>query len=95
MEKEYKNVLKTTLTRENYKKVVEDKEMGLEFYVWLYHRLGRDKKKFNKAVESLIDNKDEFTKLIDRKIELHREAIKKLKRIKIGYVIENAIRGYR
>ena len=78
------NALKTILSKENYKRIKERKNK--EYYLGIYHKLGRDKEKFNKVIQILLDG-DEFTRDIDKAIELHKMAIKKLKRIKMGYVL--------
>lgn len=88
------NALKTLLTKENYKKVMErakNNREDLEFYLTIYHKLGRDKEKFNKAIEILMDNKDKVIREVDRAIGLHKKAIEKLERIKRGYILNGHI----
>lgn len=86
---DYKNFFRTTLSKENYKRIMEicKTNKDCEYFIAIYHKLGRDEKKFNKAIEVLLGKTDdEFIKLIDRKIELHKKAIEKLERIKKGYI---------
>jgi len=84
------NALKTLLGKENYKRIKDKKDK--RYYLELYHRLGRDKEKFNRAIEVLL-NGDEVTESIDKAIEYHKEAIKRLERVKRGYIFNKGI-GY-
>jgi len=89
----YLNVIQTTLTKENWKKYKElfDKdENAALFFVKLYHRLGRDKEKFNKAFELITTDKEikEFNKLVDKQIELLKKKIEKLEKLRKYTIIK-------
>ena len=88
---DYKNFFKVTLSKENYKRIMEmcKTNKDCEYFIAMYHKLGRDKKKFNKAVSMLMseNHDDEILKTIDGAIEKHKEAIKHLEKLKKGMIL--------
>jgi len=88
---EYLNVIKTILTKENWKKFKEKYKKDNEMIyrtVKAYHILNRDKEKINKWFE-LNENQDqEIFKLIDRAIELRKKSIEKLENIKNKLILD-------
>ena len=91
--KMYLNVVRTVLTKENWKKYKQlygnDPEMAL-YFVKLYHKLDRDREKFNKAFEMLLNDPEikELSETIDKNIELHKKSIEKLKKLKMPLIIK-------
>jgi len=88
MENVLKNVLKTTLTKENYEKVIEHckTKEDLEFFVALYHKL-RDKEKFNKAIKLIFDEEDSFIRMINIAISLTKKKLKLYEKLKRVYIL--------
>jgi len=79
----YRNFFKTVLNKENYKKFKKyfwENPEKMEYYIRVYHKLNRNKEKFNSFFEYSLNN--EISNTINKLIELEKEKIKKLEKIK-------------
>jgi len=85
----YLNTVKVILTKENFKKFKKyleanekEQEDLLELVIRKYHQFKRNKKRTNEWFEQFISTGNRLIEEIDRAIELHKEAIKHLKKIR-------------
>jgi len=79
----YLNTLKSVLKKDNWnflKKNANDET--IRFLLVAFHKLDRDRKKFNEYFEKTFVIKEEPINLIEEAIELHKNSIKTLEKLK-------------
>jgi len=87
----YLNAIKTILTKQNwgiFRKKYKDDDMFIITTLYVFHhRFDRDKEKLNEWFER-IEKKPEILRNIDRMIELTREKLEKLEKLKYAVMVK-------